>query len=129
MVALEYKQILNTIVMKRENMGKSPYSTGNVYRVTLTKGNVSIEFNQYAGTPANNSKYEIIDQLFRDVSTVNCTKNFDDWYLMFTDASNSDEKYYKNSKATYEELKTISKKLHVLLTDYEFLVIKEKVLR
>jgi len=129
MVGLDYRQILSNIKMKRENMGKSPYSAGNMYRVTLTKDNVSIEFTQHAGIPANTNKYEIIDQLFLDVNTVNCTKNFEDWCLLFVDNIDKDALFYQNVRATYEELKMISKKLHVLLSDYEFLVIKEKVLR
>lgn len=128
MVGLDYRQILNTVIMKRENLGKSPYTPGNKYRVTLSKGNISIEFTQYAGIPANNTKYEIIDQVIRDVSTVNSTKNFDDWYLMFTDTLKNDKNYYNNSKATYEELKVISKKLHVLFSDYEYEVLREHIL-
>jgi len=128
MVGLDYRQILSNVKMKRENQGKSPYSFGNKYRVTLTKGNVSIEFTQHAGFPANTSKYEIIDQAFRDVSTVNCTKNFGDWCLMFVDNTNKDEVYQQHAKGTYDELKMISKKLHVLFSDYEYEVIKEHVL-
>ena len=128
MSGLDCNTILKNIKMKRQNIGKSPYTPGNKYKISLQKGDVTIEFIQYAGDPPMTTKGEIIFQLIRDVSTVNFAKNVEDWKMMFLDISAKDESYYIYSKQTFDELRILSKKLHVLFSDYEYEILRQKAI-
>ena len=107
------KELLNEINTTETYIGKSDLTSGNAYRVTLTRNGVKVGFIFNDNIYNESDKNDFIYSLLRDSQAYESTRDLTDFMLAFG---------YDNipqAKQVYNACKKQSERLHKLFNDSE----------